>query len=369
MVNKICLLGATGSIGLNTLDIIEQYPDHFEVFALSAYAQVDKCFDLIVKFSPKVVVMVDENAAYLLQDKVRQHALSCEVLAGAQALESIVSARDVDTVVAAIVGAAGLRPILQAAKAGKRILLANKEALVMAGTLLMQEIEQSNASILPVDSEHNALFQCMPTHYRIGIKPESVEKIYLTASGGPFLHLPLEAFATITPAQAIKHPKWKMGPKISVDSATLMNKGLEVIEAHFLFQMPPHEIDVLLHPQSIVHSLVQYEDGSLLAQLGAPDMRIPLSFCLHWPDRKPNRAPKLDFCTMQELQFLQPDPIRFPCLNLAYLALRHGGTAPVVLNASNELAVEAFLRGTITFLDIASIVARTLESISHVEID
>lgn len=361
MQKKITILGATGSIGTQTLDILSQHPDKYQLVAFSANTQVEKSFEIIKQFKPQLVVMVDEKSAQTLQDKVAAIGVNTEVLAGKSSLETIASLPEVDTVMAAIVGAAGLPPVLSAAKHGKDILLANKEALVMTGTLLMDIAKQGRATILPVDSEHNALFQCMPAEYKTGSRPEFVKKILLTASGGPFLDTDMSTFESITPAQAVKHPNWSMGAKISIDSATMMNKALEVIEAHFLFDMPVDDIDVVIHPQSIIHSMVYYEDGSYLAQLGSPDMRIPISACLSWPERITNNAAGLDFAQLGTLNFVVPDYNRFPCLKLGFEALKAGGSSMCVLNAANEEAVTAFMQGKIKFTQIADTVQHALD--------
>lgn len=374
MVEKIAVLGATGSIGDHTLDILKQHPHAYQLVAFSANKQVDKSFEIIKTFRPQWVVMVDERAALLLQDKVRQAQLSCEILTGPESVERIASLDEVDIVVAAIVGGAGLPSALAAAKSGKKILLANKEALVMSGDLFLAESLKHGAQLLPVDSEHNALFQCMPQGYQTGVRPQGVDKIILTASGGPFLNVPFEYFDSLTPEQAVKHPKWSMGQKISVDSATLVNKGLEVIEAHYMFQMPKDTIDVVIHPQSVIHSMVCYQDGSTLAQMGTPDMRIPISACLSWPERIHNNAQSLDFTQVTELHFSQPDHQKFPSLTMCLDALETGLNAPLVLNACNEIAVQAFLRKRIRFTQIPHIIeyglnrfeAKKLEHLDHV---
>jgi 1-deoxy-D-xylulose-5-phosphate reductoisomerase len=308
--------------------------------------------------------MADQQAAEQLARKVQELALSTEVLAEEQGLIRISEHPECDIVVAAIVGAAGLIPAIAAAKAGKRICLANKESLVMAGQLFMQAVEEGGAILIPVDSEHNALFQAMPPHYRTGTFPEGVERLILTASGGPFREYPFDLLAEVTPAQAVAHPNWSMGPKVSVDSATMMNKGLEVIEAHWLFNMPCSQIEVLIHPQSIVHSLVEYTDGSQLAQLGLPDMRTPIACALSWPERIHSGVSKLNLAEQGHLTFIRPDNQRFPCLKLAFEALREGGAAPTILNAANEVAVSAFLESKIAYLSIPKLIDRALTALS-----
>lgn len=361
-VQQITLLGATGSIGDNTLDVISQHLDHYRIFALTAHRNVEKMFTLCRHWRPQIAVMADESAAQQLSDLVQEAGLLIEVLSGEAGLIAVSAHNDVNTVVTGIVGAAGLAPTLAAAESGKRILLANKEPLVMAGKLVMQAVEKNNATLLPVDSEHNALFQCMPAGYKTGQPPEGVRKIILTASGGPFLNTPVDQLKAITPDQACAHPNWVMGRKISVDSATMMNKGLEVIEAAWLFNLPPEKIEVVIHPQSIIHSMVDTIDGSVLAQLGNPDMRTPIANALAWPKRIETSVAPLDVLTMGDLTFQPPDPTRFPCLQLAYDAIKTGGTAPTILNAANEVAVAAFLAGNIKFTDIYKVIATTLET-------
>jgi 1-deoxy-D-xylulose-5-phosphate reductoisomerase len=362
-MKNIAILGSTGSIGLSTLNVIEQHPEQFRVAALTAHRKVDALFEQCLRYNPTYAVMVDPDAAEQLRQKLHTVAPDIQVLAGYAALEQVASAVDVDYVMAAIVGAAGLASTLAAARAGKRVLLANKESLVMAGALLMAEIKNSGAVLLPIDSEHNAIFQCFPTSAEA---KKGVRRIVLTASGGPFRTLPLEQLAAVTPQQAAAHPNWSMGTKISIDSATMLNKGLEVIEAHWLFDMPAEQIDVLLHPQSIIHSLVEYTDGSLLAQFGNPDLRIPIAYGLGWPDRIVSGVKPLDLIAAGRLDFAPMDFKRYPCLQLSYEALRVGGTAPTILNAANEEAVDAFRAGKIRFTDIPHIISKTLEkTISH----
>ncbi len=343
---RLTVLGATGSIGQSTLDVVARHPDRFEVFALSAQRQGDKLLDQCLRFSPRFAVLGDAAAAELLRAGLRAAGSDTEVLCGEEALERVAAAEVVDMVMAAIVGAAGLRPTLAAARAGKKVLLANKEALVLSGQLLIDAVAASGAVLLPIDSEHNAIFQALPADYGRQPARAGVRRVLLTASGGPFRSAPIEALADVTPEQACAHPNWVMGRKISVDSATMMNKGLEVIEAHWLFGAPAEMIEVVVHPQSVIHSMVDYADGSVIAQLGNPDMRTPIP---------------LDLFEIARLDFERPDFGRFPCLKLAFDALRAGGTAPAVLNAANEEAVAAFLDHRIGFLDIAAVIAASLE--------
>ncbi|RZU44838.1 1-deoxy-D-xylulose 5-phosphate reductoisomerase [Fluviicoccus keumensis] len=352
----ITVLGATGSIGLSTLDVIGRHPDRYEVFALTAHSRIDELAALCDRFNPRYAVVRCPDDIARLQARLTTRAT--EVLAGQDALEAVASHSDCDTVMAAIVGAAGLLPTLAAVRAGKRVLLANKEALVMAGALFMEAVRGHGATLLPIDSEHNAIFQCLPSGMA-GLERGGVEKILLTASGGPFRTFTPAQLADVTPDQACKHPNWSMGRKISVDSATLMNKGLEFIEACWLFDARPDQIEILVHPQSIIHSLVQYVDGSTLAQLGNPDMRTPIAHALAWPERIAAGVPRLDL-TRHALDFQAPDEARFPCLRLARQAMSAGGTAPAVLNAANEVAVAAFLEGEIPFTAIPGVIDRVL---------
>ena len=361
-MNRITILGATGSIGQSTLDVIARHKDRFEVVALTAHRDVDRLFEQCLRFRPRCAVMADESAARQLRTKIQSTALNCSVLSGVEGLCEVASLIEVDTVVSAIVGAAGLLPTLAAVDAGKKILLANKEALVMAGELMIRRVNDKGGVLLPVDSEHNAIFQCLQTNYRFGVRPDGVSKVILTASGGPFHADASRSLETITPAQAVAHPNWQMGRKISVDSATFMNKGLEVIEARWLFGVPVEDIDVVVHPQSIVHSMVAYRDGSLLAQMGTPDMRIPIVNALAWPVRIESGVPALNLFEVGHLDFLRPQVERFPCLNLARRALTMGGTAPVVLNAANEVAVSAFLSGQCRFTEIPLIIEAALDA-------
>jgi 1-deoxy-D-xylulose-5-phosphate reductoisomerase len=356
----ITILGATGSIGLSTLDVVARHPDRFRVVALTAHTDVDALARECERFRPRFAVMADPPAAERLQTVLKNHAPDTRVLGGHEALSEVAGLAEADYVMAAIVGSAGLLPTLAAVNRGKRVLLANKEALVMSGALFMQAVRDNHATLLPIDSEHNALLQCMPDNYATGQIPRGVKNIMLTASGGPFRTTPINKLAAVTPEQACAHPNWDMGRKISVDSATMMNKGLEVIEAGWLFDLPIERISVLLHPQSILHSLVEYQDGSVLAQLGNPDMRIPISHALGWPERIESGAKPLDLAAIGMLQFEQPDPRRFPCLALADQAWRTGGTAPAILNAANEVAVQAFLERRIAFTSIPRVIEYAL---------
>ncbi len=363
-MKRLAILGSTGSIGANTLAVVDRHPDRFEVVALSADRQVERLFGQCQRYRPRYAAMADAAAAAQLRDKVRESGLSCEVLAGPAALEQIAAAPEVDAVMAAIVGSAGLRSTLAAARAGKQLLLANKEALVMAGGLLMDAVAASGATLLPIDSEHNAIFQALPRDFDGSLPRAGVRKLWLTASGGPFLRTQRKLLDDVTPEQACAHPKWSMGRKISVDSATLMNKGLEVIEASFLFKATAAQIEVVIHPQSIVHSLVEYVDGSVLAQLGNPDMRTPIAHALAYPERIDPGVQPLDLCAIGSLQFEPPDLERFPCLRIAYRALEAGGNAPIVLNAANEIAVASFLAGRLAFARIAGIVEEVLARVT-----
>lgn len=371
MKQQITILGSTGTIGQNTLDVIAQHPKRYGVFALTAQHNYQSLAEQCIQFEPKYAVLVDDTHALLLQQILESNELETTVLTGTDALNEVASAAEVDAVMAAIVGAAGLLPCLAAAKAGKRILLANKEALVMSGALFMQTAKDHGATILPIDSEHNAIFQCFDNKCAslLAEPARGIDKIILTASGGPFRTWSLAQMQSATPAQACNHPNWKMGQKISVDSATMANKGLEVIEAHWLFGAAPAKIDVLLHPQSIVHSMVQYCDGSVIAQLGQPDMRTPIAYGLAYPERISAGVAALDLTQMSDLSFEKPDTDKFPCLKLAYQALLAGGTAATVFNAANEVAVAAFLQQRIGFTDIANIIETTLSGTSHRPVD
>ena len=360
---NVTVLGATGSIGVNTLDVIRRHPDRYRVFALCAHSQVDKLFEQCREFEPEFAVVRDASLADELALLCRNAGLSTSVRHGVEALVAMATHADVDSVMAAIVGAAGLEPTLAAAQAGKKILLANKEVLVMAGELFMHAVREHGAILLPVDSEHNAIFQSLPVDFSRGLSECGVRRILLTASGGPFRNTPLAALADVTPEAACAHPNWVMGRKISVDSASMMNKGLEVIEAHWLFACSPEQIQVVVHPQSVIHSLVEYTDGSVLAQLGNPDMRTPIAYALAYPERIDAGVPSLDLFQIARLDFEAPDFDRFPCLELAYEALRVGGTAPAVLNAANEVAVAAFLDRRLPFLGIPRLIEATLKAV------
>jgi len=361
----ITVLGATGSIGMSTLDVLKLHQDHYRVVALTANRDVEGLLKQCCDFRPDYAVMADADAAELLQRRLQQSDCQVEVLAGAAGLEQVAALPEVDYVMAAIVGAAGLLPTLAAARAGKRILLANKEALVMSGQLFMDEVSRAGAELLPIDSEHNALFQCLPLDYRRGLAAVGVRRLLLTASGGPFRQHTLEQLHDVTPDQACAHPNWSMGRKISVDSATMLNKGLELIEACWLFGTGPEQIQVVLHPQSIIHSLVEYVDGSVLAQMGCADMRIPITHALAWPQRMDSGVASLDLFAVAQLNFEAPDLGRFPCLRLAYQAAAAGGTSPAILNAANEIAVAAFLDAKLRFTDIPVVIEKTLESMSR----
>ena len=365
---NITVLGATGSIGVSTLDVIARHPERFRVVALTANAQVDKLLQQCRQFEPEFAVLLDADAAEGLQRKISAEGLATKVLHGVEALERVSSLPQVDSVMAAIVGAAGLRPSLAAARAGKRILLANKETLVMSGRVFMDAVRDSGAELLPIDSEHNAIFQSLPRDFGRGLGEVGVRRILLTASGGPFRTKPLSALEHVTPEQACAHPNWSMGRKISVDSASMMNKGLEVIEAHWLFAAPAEQIQVVVHPQSVIHSMVEYADGSVLAQLGNPDMRTPIAYALGFPERIAAGVSPLDLFKIARLDFEEPDMERFRCLDLAFQALRHGGTAPAILNAANEVAVAAFLEGRLSFLGIPALIERVLEQVASVPV-
>lgn len=360
----VTILGCTGSIGVNTLDVIARHRDKYRVVALAANRNVKLIAEQCRVWLPACAVMADADSARQLENILRGEGLGIEILAGAAGLEHIVQRADTDYVMAAIVGGAGLLPTLAAARAGKRILLANKEALVMSGRLFMEAVRAHQAQLLPIDSEHNALFQCMPWGKTGDLDERGIRRILLTASGGPFRRTPLPELRNMTPAQACAHPNWVMGRKISVDSATMMNKGLEVIEACWLFDTGPERVEVVLHPQSVIHSLVEYLDGSVLAQLGNPDMRTPIAHALAWPERISSGVLPLDLCAVARLDFETPDTERFPCLRLARAAMQAGGTATAILNAANEVAVEGFLSERIRFTDIARLVEDTLEHVS-----
>ena len=363
-VKGICILGATGSIGVNTLDVAARHPDKYKIVALSANSQVERLVEQCEQYQPEYAVMVNEQATEELTQKLKSLNSKVKVLSGNEGLETIASLPQVDYVMAAIVGAAGLKPTLSAARAGKRILLANKEALVMSGQLFMDEVKKNNAELLPIDSEHNAIFQCMPVDYEKGLAESGITKILLTGSGGPFRTKAISELENVTPDEACAHPNWSMGRKISVDSATMMNKGLEIIEACWLFNTNPDNIQVVVHPQSIIHSMVHYSDGSVLAQLGQPDMRTPIAHALAWPERIESGVKDLDFFSISKLEFEKPDYERFPCLRLAEESIRKGGTAPAILNAANEIAVASFLDNELKFTDIPYIVEKTLKNLN-----
>jgi len=365
----IAILGATGSIGRSTLDVLARHPERYQVFALSGFSRLAELTQLCLIHKPRYAVVAGEQDAQGLAQCLREAAIACEVESGIDALCHMASHPSVDTVMSAIVGAAGLLPTLAAVKAGKKVLLANKEALVMCGELLMGALAESGATLLPIDSEHNAIFQCLPPSPARNLAACGVRRILLTASGGPFLHLPFEQLVQVTPEQAICHPNWSMGRKISVDSASMMNKGLELIEACHLFAAKPSQVEVVIHPQSVIHSLVDYIDGSVLAQLGNPDMRTPIAQALAFPERIESGVAPLDLLQIAKLDFYPPDSTRFPCLDLARQAIEAGGTAPALLNAANEVAVEAFLAGRIGFTAIATIIEQVLqrEPVSAVE--
>lgn len=364
-MQNITVLGSTGTIGLQTLDVIARHPEAYQVYALAANSNVKVMLEQCVAFKPKFAVLLDEKAAQSLEKALRTttDADATVVLSGMAGLEQVSCANEVDAVMAAIVGAAGLKPAIAAANAGKRILLANKETLVMAGSLFMDAVKQGGATLLPIDSEHNAIFQVMPPRALEHLSDGGVQKIILTASGGPFRGYSEADLANVTPALALKHPNWVMGAKITIDSATLMNKGLEVIEAHWLFNAPPSKIDVIVHPQSVIHSMVEYVDGSVLAQMGNPDMRTPIAYALAYPERIESGVSSLNLLDVAQLVFEAPDKQRFPCLQLAYDVLEAGGTAATILNAANEVAVSAFLDNKITFMQIPELIAKSLEKI------
>lgn len=362
----ICILGSTGSIGVSTLDVVARHPSLYQVIALTANTNIADLFQQCLDHRPQYVVVVDTQKAEEFKRLIASSEVSSiEVLTGTAGLEKVSVLTAVDSVMAAIVGAAGLLPTLAAAKAGKTVLLANKEALVMSGDLFMEAVAESNAQLLPIDSEHNAIFQCMPAGYQAGDKAPVARRILLTASGGPFRTMPVEQLVDVTPAQAVAHPNWDMGQKISVDSATMMNKGLEMIEACLLFNMSSDKIQIVLHPQSIIHSMVDYVDGTVLAQMGNPDMRIPIAHALAMPERFESGAEPLNIFDVKRMDFEEPDLERFPCLRLAYQAIDAGGIMPTVLNAANEIAVAAFLQERIRFTDIAKVIERCMSLISE----
>ncbi len=357
----VTILGSTGSIGGSTLDVLARHSDRFEVVALTANRDVDRMLAQCLEHRPRLAVMREERAAERLAEGLAGAGLKTEVLHGTEGLCHAATLPEIAHVMAAIVGAAGLAPTLAAARAGKRVLLANKEALVMSGALFMEEVRRHGAELLPIDSEHNAIFQCMPPGFARGLDAVGVEEILLTGSGGPFRQTPLEQLRDVTPEQAVAHPNWNMGAKISVDSATMMNKGLEIIEACWLFGTGPERIQVVVHPQSVVHSLVRYVDGSVLAQMGNPDMRTPIAHALAWPERMAAGVEPLDLMAVARLDFEAPDERRFPCLRLAREAMQAGGTATAILNAANEVAVARFLEGRLRFTDIARVIETVME--------
>ena len=364
-MQRITILGATGSIGVSTLDVIARHPERYSVYALTAHSRVEELAAQCIQFRPVRAVVGSAAAADQLGALLRAAGCSTEVEWGEAALCAVSAAAETDAVMAAIVGAAGLAPTLAAARAGKKVMLANKEALVMSGQLFMDAVAESGAVLLPIDSEHNAIFQCLPQGYGRVPSAAGVTKILLTASGGPFLKRDVSTLENVTPDEACKHPKWVMGRKISVDSATMMNKGLEVIEAHWLFGAPAEQIEVVIHPQSVIHSMVSYNDGSVLAELGNPDMRTPIAHALAYPERVVSGVAQLDLTLVGTLQFEKPDFNRFPCLALAFEALRAGGTAPALLNAANEVAVQAFLDERIGFRRIDRVIAQVMEELPH----
>jgi 1-deoxy-D-xylulose-5-phosphate reductoisomerase len=359
-MQSITVLGATGSIGVSTLDVIARHPDRYRVFALTAHSRVDELAEQCIRFTPEVAVVGTAEAASQLSARLQSAGLTTQVEYGEQALCDVSSADACTTVMAAIVGAAGLAPTMAAAQAGKKVLLANKEALVISGQLFMDAVAASGSVLLPIDSEHNAIFQCLPLNYQRQLGHHGIRKILLTASGGPFLDRDVSTLDQVTPEQAVAHPNWSMGRKISVDSATMMNKGLEVIEAHWLFGAAPNQIEVVIHPQSVIHSMVSYADGSVLAQLGNPDMRTPIAHALAYPDRIESGVDTVDLTKIAQLNFRPPDYVRFPCLKLAFDALHAGGSAAAVLNATNEVAVEAFLNRQIGFRKIPELIDAVL---------
>lgn len=368
-MKKVVVLGATGTIGMNTLEVLHQHVRLFEIFAVAALRNVQRMLEICVKYKPSIAVMVEESAALELEQSLKKRGLLPEIRVeqGSTALANIAAHPQAHYVMAAIVGAAGLIPTLYAVQAGKRVLLANKEALVMTGELFIAAVRQHKAELIPIDSEHNAIFQCLPAGVDINLDTLGIAQIHLTASGGPFLQVPLETLAKVTPEQAVAHPNWVMGKKISVDSATMMNKGLEFIEACWLFNAKPEQVSVVVHPQSIIHSIVEYIDGSFLAQMGNPDMRTPIAHALAWPDRIHSGVKKLNLVAMSALHFEALDEIRFPCFSLARQAMQRGGTSTAILNAANEVAVEAFLNRQISFLQIAPLIEAALTEVTPLD--
>lgn len=367
-IRHLTILGSTGSIGVNTLDVVARHPDRFRVAALTANTSAKEMLEQCKRFQPRYAVLLDEASADWLRTEARVAGLVTEVLWGVASLEKVASLPEVDIVMAAIVGAAGIRPTFAAAAAGKHVLLANKETMVMAGRIFMDVVKQNNATLLPIDSEHNAIFQSLPQNFCGNLDAAGVRRILLTASGGPFRKSPLSSLQTVTPRQACAHPNWVMGQKISVDSATMMNKGLEVIEAHWLFEVAPEQIQVVIHPQSIIHSMVEYIDGSVLAQLGNPDMRTPIAHALGFPERIETAVTPLDMFKVGRLDFEAPDFERFPCLALAYQALAAGGSMPAVLNAANEVAVESFLESRMPFTAIPEMIDDVMQSVGRKDV-
>jgi len=364
----VTILGSTGSIGINTLDVLAHNRGRFRVVALAAHSQAERLLEQCREWSPDYAVMADPDAAERLRAALARSHPHVRVLAGAEALERVAALPETDYVMAGIVGAAGLLPTLAAARAGKRVLLANKEAMVMAGRLFVEAVSAHGAELLPIDSEHNAVFQCMPRHFARGLEGCGVRRILLTASGGPFRERGLAELEAVTPEEACAHPNWVMGRKISVDSATMMNKGLEVIEACWLFGTPPEQVEVVVHPQSVIHSMVEYSDGSVLAQLGNPDMRTPIAHALSWPDRMESGVASLDLVATGRLDFEAVDFERFPCVRLGYEAVRAGGTAPAILNAANEVAVAAFLERRLRFSRIPAVIEDVLSAVPAREV-
>lgn len=367
-IRQITILGSTGSIGESTLDVIARHPDRFQTFAITANKNVEKILSQCQRFQPRFAVMLDQESSEQLASAIKTTNIKTEVLSGIESLEKVASHPDVDTVMAAIVGAAGIRPTFAAAQTGKLVLLANKETLVMAGRIFMDLVKQHHATLLPIDSEHNAIYQSLPHHYNGNLATAGISRILLTASGGPFRCASLDSLENVTPEQACAHPNWDMGQKISVDSATMMNKGLEVIEAHWLFEAPPDKIQVVIHPQSVVHSMVAYVDGSVIAQLGNPDMRTPIAHAMGYPERIESGVSALDMFKVAHLDFEEPDFSRFPCLGLAYQALDAGGNMPAALNAANEIAVESFLKKRMAFTDIPAMIKHVMQIIQREEI-
>ena len=366
-IRQITILGSTGSIGESTLDVIARHPDRFQAFALTANNNTEKMLSQCRRFQPRYAVMLDTESAEQLAQAIQATGIDTEVLSGIESLEKVASLPEVDAVMAAIVGAAGIRPTFAAARTGKLVLLANKETLVMAGRIFMDLVKQHNATLLPIDSEHNAIYQSLPHHFNGNLVAAGISRILLTASGGPFRCAPLASLEKVTPEQACAHPNWDMGQKISVDSATMMNKGLEVIEAHWLFDAAPDKIQVVIHPQSVIHSMVAYVDGSVIAQLGNPDMRTPIAHAMGYPDRIESGVSDLDMFKVAHLNFEEPDFNRFPCLGLAYQALAAGGNMPAVLNAANEIAVESFLKRRMVFTAIPAMIEYVMQTIQQEE--